>query len=493
MDALRFVTSVPWMILPDYLELIEQAAAREGTPEEIAARIEQAREKREERENSPVALAAKKGEKLEGSRRVSLRGNVAILPIEGPIFRHASLFNEISGATSTEMLAYDFHRALASEQVGSVVLAINSPGGEVFGIAEFAQMIAERASDKRVIAYIDGYGASAAYYIASAADEVVIESSALVGSIGTVMESTDYSKAYEARGVKKHTYVSMQSPRKRPKMGTESGDAQIQKIVDDLGQIFVEDVARYRGVTPEKVLNDFGQGGLLVGKAAVTAGLADRIGSFESLLSEMAAGNKHRTRRVAVTSNTESTQPEPGAHGGGKVSLKDKFFAWLDSQESPSGKDEGQPVTLTLQSSETQPAKVEESEAYKKIVAENAALKEAKFKAEAEGFIHPLIKAGSVLPAVKDGFVRDYVRAALDDEARPVAQGEPSRVDALKGRYESGKSHGLTMQFVKTKSELSAGALVLADSDDPDAAILAQEAAEAKAYAERANGNRKAS
>jgi capsid assembly protease len=493
MNALAYVKSQPWLILPEYLELIVEIASRERSLEDVAKGIAEAGEKRGERENSPTALAIKQGEPLGNNQRVRVRDGVAILEVIGPIVRHAGFFSDISGATSTERLAKDFNQALSAPGVSSILMFIDSPGGEAFGIGELSQMIAERQIDKPVTAYIGGYGASAAYYIASAADEIVIDSSAMIGSIGTVMEATDYSKAYEQRGIKKHQYVSAQSPKKRPKMGTETGDSQMQRLVDDMAQVFVEDVARNRGVSVEKVLADFGQGGLMVGKAAVTAGLVDRIGSFESVLNEMAAGKaKRKKKAMYATAESDNSKPETGNKGEKTMNLWDQLKAALSGEGAPNS---AAPVTNPPAQSppatvQTQAASTVDAEENKRLKAELAKEKQARLKIEAESFINAKIVAREVLPAAKDAFVRDYVRAAMDDEASPVADGEPSRVDALKSRYEGQPKHKMTMELVKT--DLPPGARLLDNSADPEAAEMEEARASAEAFAKRANGKKTA-
>jgi ClpP class serine protease len=73
----------------------------------------------------------------------------------------------------------------------------------------------------------------------------------------------------------------------------------MHRVVDALGKVFVETVARNRGVATETVLADFGKGGILIGQDAVSAGLADGIGTFEGVLSELAASVRHHPRGVA--------------------------------------------------------------------------------------------------------------------------------------------------------------------------------------------------
>src|SRR5690606_21790544 len=149
----------------------------------------------------------------------------------------------------------------------------------VSGINEFAAMVA--ASPKKTVAYVGNMAASAAYWIASAADEIVIDATAQLGSIGVVMGWIDDSRAMEKAGYEEIEFVSSQSPNKRPDHKTDEGRAVIQQEVDDLAAVFVAAVAENRGVTTDKVITDFNRGGLLVGAKAVAAGMADRLGSFE--------------------------------------------------------------------------------------------------------------------------------------------------------------------------------------------------------------------
>jgi signal peptide peptidase SppA len=236
------------------------------------------------RENDdPEAVEAQLGRPLDNTRTVSVRNGVASIPIEGPIFRRANLFTEISGGASVEIIARDLNKALDDQSVRAVMLVIDSPGGEVNGINELADMLYAARGRKPITAYVEGVGASAAYWIASAADEVVADATAALGSIGVIMTMRDPSKT-SARDIE---FVSSQSPNKNPNPATESGRSQIQSIVDSLADVFVSTVARNRSVSRETVLSDFGQGGILIGQKAVDAGLADRLGSYEQVLAEL--------------------------------------------------------------------------------------------------------------------------------------------------------------------------------------------------------------
>lgn len=257
-NALDLVMSRLWAIQPEMLETIVSIAEREN--------------------QNPELIAEKLGRPLMNTRSVSLRESVAIVPLTGPMFRRANLFTEISGATSTEQFLTDLRTAADNPDVKSIVLDIDSPGGEATSIAETAERVREISKTKPVIAYIDGLGASAAYWIAAAATEIVISKTGIAGSIGAVMT---VRRGKDANYVE---FVSSQSPYKRPDPDKEDGRDALQKQIDAFAQVFIDSVAQLRGVSVETVLSEFGRGGVKVGAEAVKAKMADRIGSLESVI-----------------------------------------------------------------------------------------------------------------------------------------------------------------------------------------------------------------
>lgn len=263
-SAIDLVAATPWAIEPDMLDTIRAIALRENGDIE--------------------AVEAKLGRPLQNTRSVTLRGSVAVVPVTGPIFRYANLFTQISGATSLDQLARDFTAALEDPAVTSIVLDINSPGGQATGIADFAAMI--RAASKPVVAFVDGMAASAAYWIAAAAEQVVMSKSAMAGNIGAVL-TLDVRK-----DPNKAELVSSQSPNKRPDVTTDAGRAQMQALLDSLAQVFIEDVAAYRGVTADTVINDWGGGAVHLGAQAVDLGLADKVSTLEEVIAGLAGRSK---------------------------------------------------------------------------------------------------------------------------------------------------------------------------------------------------------
>ncbi|MFG0400301.1 S49 family peptidase [Pseudomonas sp. zjy_11] len=281
--ALELAASQPWLMMPDALDNLLTISDRMG---------------------DPVALATKRGDRLDETRRVTMRGNVAVVPITGPIFRYANLFTEISGATSTQILATDIQRALDDPKVKSIVLNIDSPGGVASGINELAEMIFAARDRKRIVAYIGGIGASAAYWIASAAGEIVIDEASLAGSIGVVVEAVIEDE--KKTGRTRYQIVSRNAPNKRPDLGTEEGRAKMGETIDAMADVFVGKVARNLGVAAEKVPEMGDHGGIRVGADAVKHGLAHRVGSLESLITELAkpANTFPRTHTMTTVKTT---------------------------------------------------------------------------------------------------------------------------------------------------------------------------------------------
>lgn len=237
------------------------------------------------REQSNIeAVLDRRGQRLARTRAVEVREGVAIIDIVGPIFRYANYFTEISGATAIESAALDLRTALDDRDVRAIVLHIDSPGGAVAGVSDFAKQVRAGTRIKPIVSFVGGTAASAAYWIASAASWVVASDTAALGSVGVVasVRVNDESKNVEI--------VSAQSPYKRLDVRTDAGRAEMQKFVDSLATVFIEAVGAFRGITPARVTSDFGRGSLLVGREAVTVRMADQLGTLEGVVESFAGG-----------------------------------------------------------------------------------------------------------------------------------------------------------------------------------------------------------
>ncbi|MGL5215884.1 MAG: S49 family peptidase [Aeromonas hydrophila] len=241
---------------------------------------------------SPVALSTRKGKV--NQQGIEMRDGVAIIPVTGVISRYAGMFEAICGGTSTQTLALRIQAALDDSACKGIILAVDTPGGEANGIHELSELIYASRGKKPITAYVSGTGASAGYWIAAACEKVVMDATAVVGSIGTV-QSFRFRKEKEDSQFETLELVSSQSPDKRLDPRSDRGREMFQASLDQLSDVFIGCVAKYRGVKREKVLSDFGQGWCLIGAEAVKVGMADKLGSLESTINEMTKGRKAMT------------------------------------------------------------------------------------------------------------------------------------------------------------------------------------------------------
>ncbi len=274
------IRAQPWAIVPEYLEAIEAIAVRAMDADvlQLLARDGHA----DSMDASRMAVAAL-GTRLDGSRGSTIRNGNAVVPMIGTIFPRASMIGASTGGTSLDAMSHDLRVAEASADVERIVLLIDSPGGVVSHVGEAADML--RASTKPVTAFVTGMGASLAYWLGSQAREIVLDRAASVGSIG-VVATTSRQEGLDASGRRAYEIVSSGAPLKRPDVTTEEGRAAVQADVDAIEAVFIADVAAGRRVTVEQVREKFGRGAMVPAARAVEVGMADRIGTLESVLQQ---------------------------------------------------------------------------------------------------------------------------------------------------------------------------------------------------------------
>lgn len=230
---------------------------------------------------------------------VTYHGNVGVINISGIISRHADMLASFlgMGSAAIENIAKDFQSLLDNDEVKSIILDFDTPGGAITGVNELAEIIYNARGIKPIKAYVTGLACSAGYFLAAACDEIIIDEMGSVGSIGVMRV---VSKSNE----KSVIFKSSQSPMKNVEAESELGKAEYQSKVDYLASIFIDKVAKYRGITSDEVINRGNKGGVLVGAVAVTAGLADRLGSMDSLINELNnKGKKENHKEIKMQEN----------------------------------------------------------------------------------------------------------------------------------------------------------------------------------------------
>lgn len=272
------IRAQPWAIMPEYLEAIEAIAVRAFDADVLQL---VAGDGHRERMPASIEAVAALGTRLEGSRGSTVRNGVAVVPMIGTVFPRASMIGASTGGTSLDALMHDLRVAEASADVQRHVLLVDSPGGVVSHVGEAADML--RSLSKPVTAFVAGMGASLAYWLASQASELVLDRAASVGSIG-VVASASRQEGPDQSGRRSYEIVSSSAPMKRPDLSTEEGRAAVQAEVDAIEAVFLADVAAGRRVSVDQVRERFGRGAMVPAARAVEMGMADRIGTLESVL-----------------------------------------------------------------------------------------------------------------------------------------------------------------------------------------------------------------
>jgi signal peptide peptidase SppA len=237
----------------------------------------------------PLALSARApAPPAAGVETVTAKGDkrIAVVRILGPMMKGQSWW----GGTSTIQTRRDLRAATADPSVSGILLAIDSPGGTVAGTADLAADVKAARRKKPVFAHIDDMAASAAYWIASQADQVwANQPTADVGNIGTVGTVIDESRALEAKGVKVHVIAT--GPLKRVGMGTPISDEQLaylQAIVDENQSHFDAAVRAGRGLMAEH-MKEVRSGAIYTATRAKELKLIDGIRPMEQTLAALAA------------------------------------------------------------------------------------------------------------------------------------------------------------------------------------------------------------
>lgn len=233
-------------------------------------------------------------------------GNVAIIPVYGVLAQKMDMMSAMSGGSSYAGIKKSLYSALANEDVKAVVLDIDSPGGTVPGTDELATEIRKmRGGEKPIIAQVNSLAASAAYWIAASADEIVVTPSGRAGSIGVYTAHDDVSAALEQRGIKR-TYISAG---KHKVEGNETEPlskdtlAHVQDGVNRSYNRFVSAVAEGRGTTVSKVEDGYGQGRVFYAEALLDRGMVDRVATLDETLERFGADMQPSYVRRVKASN----------------------------------------------------------------------------------------------------------------------------------------------------------------------------------------------
>lgn len=236
---------------------------------------------------------------------IMARNGTAEIRIAGPITKRMSMWTFFMGGTSYLGIQASLNAALSDRSIDRIMLHIESPGGNVAGMAEAGDAIRAADAIKPVTAYIDDLGASAAYYLAANASEIRASRMASVGSIGVYALLYDDSEMFKQAGIKviQATTSDMKLIGAPGVEITDAMRAEVLKHIDEWGAEFSSTVMRGRRMDA-KGIEAVANGRVFVADEARRLGLVDEVSSFDEMRSILdqrhAQQGRARTARALV-------------------------------------------------------------------------------------------------------------------------------------------------------------------------------------------------
>lgn len=228
-------------------------------------------------------------------------GGIGIIGIYGPLMHRVMASDYPSGGPTTYAeIRRAFDLAMVDDAVQSIVLDIDSPGGEVHGVFDLADHIFQSRGQKTITAVINESAYSAGYLLASSAERIIIPRTGGAGSIGVIATHADFSRAEDAAGITvTHVYAGARKADFSPHqpLGDEA-HGMLQGMVNDTYEMFADTVARNRKMSVKAVKAT--EAGMYEGKKAVAAGLADEVQAADKAI----ATSRGKTRSMISASKS---------------------------------------------------------------------------------------------------------------------------------------------------------------------------------------------
>ncbi len=220
-------------------------------------------------------MAAAMQQKTPAPPGVQIEEGIAFLRMAGVMGKHLSMMESCYGGYDLALYERQMLELKHRDDVHTIVLSLDSPGGRAVGTHEAAVLTREVGEEKRLVAYLDTQAASACYYIAAACAEIYAGESATVGSIGAYSAFLDQSRALEMEGLKLEVFSSAEyKATGMPGTSlTKNQRAFLQARVDKLGGKFRAFVQECRPHVSDAALN----GSYMTAEEGLDAGLVDGL------------------------------------------------------------------------------------------------------------------------------------------------------------------------------------------------------------------------
>lgn len=280
--------------------------------------------------------------------RYATRDGAAVITVSGPLLNFGDRDLSRFGYASYGWLSGSFLRAAADMAVNRAVIAFDSPGGMVSGIETVTSALRTLRAAKPVVAHVDGMAASAAYWLASQADEIVMTDLSEVGSIGVYTTHMDMSKLLERIGINVSLIASGRHKVEGNPFEPLSAEVRdtIAARIDDLRVAFAQEVAAGRPkLSVEAAMATEARmyrGRLRASDKAeaIEAGLADRLGLLESAIQTVPARVRTATGTKGVSMSGQN-EGQPAANTGIPKAEHDAAVAAARTEGHAAGVTEG--------------------------------------------------------------------------------------------------------------------------------------------------------
>lgn len=211
---------------------------------------------------------------------------VALITIAGTLVHRLGTLRPYSGMTGYDGIRQNVLTAVADPEVKGILLDLDTPGGEAAGCFDLVDTLYQVRGEKPMWGMVNEMAYSGGVAIASACDRVIIPRTGGIGSVGVVVVHMDWSDAVANAGltVTIVTYGAHKADGNPFERLSKAVQSRIQSDVDTIGTLFVDTIARNRGISAKSVREQEAE--CFMGQVGVDAGLADAVMSPEDCFAE---------------------------------------------------------------------------------------------------------------------------------------------------------------------------------------------------------------
>lgn len=238
---------------------------------------------------------------------------MAVIPVHGILVpRRGEITESCEELVSYELLRGQIEAARRNDQVAEIVLDFHTGGGSALGCKEAADYIRMVSAEKPITALINFAACSAGYFLAAACSKIVASPTAMVGSIGVIIETYDVSRAEEAAGIKFNTFYrgGHKNDASPHEPITDQAAQEISKRLDAAYEMFTSSVAEYRGLDVEAVIAT--EARVFSAREALSLKLIDEIAPAQDAVNAIAASYRQTGqgsgRRISAQAHALNTQ-----------------------------------------------------------------------------------------------------------------------------------------------------------------------------------------